>query len=302
MRWPPLVVTFVGGDGRERETARLCAAAGCLVRAVGVPWRQEPPPAVNISGWPEALRGAQVVVGPVSGIDGEGYILSPPDSGLRLASRELGMLSPGCLLFVGKIDPTFRKLLDQGPWSVCEYRQRDDFAIYNSVASAEGALALAMEMMPVTVHGSRALVLGLGRMGLTLAWLLERMGARVYALARNPASCARAWQMSCCAQSLERLGEFIRRADVLFNTIPAPVVTAEVLMCAPRQLVIVDIASAPGGVDHEAARQLGLRTILAPGLPARVAPVSAGRVLFWVLTHVLQESRHLGGEVDGFPR
>jgi dipicolinate synthase subunit A len=43
--------------------------------------------------------------------------------------------------------------------------------------------------------------------------------------------------------------------------------------------VVIDLASAPGGTDFNAARELGLKAELAPGLPGIVAPVTAGRII-----------------------
>lgn len=46
---------------------------------------------------------------------------------------------------------------------------------------------------------------------------------------------------------------------------------------------MIDLASAPGGVDLAASRELGKTAVLAPGLPGKVAPVTAGRLLAQVV-------------------
>ena len=62
----------------------------------------------------------------------------------------------------------------------------------------------------------------------------------------------------------------------MVNTIPAPTLGhRELAALAPGSLVI-DLASLPGGVDLEAAEELGIRAIRALSLPARCAPVTAG--------------------------
>ncbi len=45
---------------------------------------------------------------------------------------------------------------------------RDDVAILNSIPTAEGIIQRAMELSDITIHGSQALVLGMGRCGITL--------------------------------------------------------------------------------------------------------------------------------------
>ena len=55
----------------------------------------------------------------------------------------------------------------------------------NAVPTAEGAVQLAMEQMPVTIHGARVLITGFGRVGQAaarrFAWEPgQRVGARRY--------------------------------------------------------------------------------------------------------------------------
>ena len=64
----------------------------------------------------------------------------------------------------------------------------DEIAIANSIPTAEGAVQLAMERLPITIHGANALVLGFGRCGVTLARLLKAMGATSALSLGGPAS------------------------------------------------------------------------------------------------------------------
>lgn len=68
-------------------------------------------------------------------------------------------------------------------------------------------------------------------------------------------------------------------ADMIFNTVPAIVLTEEILATMGKGSLIVDLASAPGGTDFEAAARFGIKAILALGLPGKVAPKTAGRIL-----------------------
>ncbi len=45
-------------------------------------------------------------------------------------------------------------------------------------------------------------------------------------------------------------------------------------------VTIVDIASAPGGVDFDFCRQQNIRAKLCPGLPGIYAPQSSAEILF----------------------
>jgi len=58
-----------------------------------------------------------------------------------------------------------------------------------------------------------------------------------------------------------------------------------------RDAVIVDLASIPGGTDFEYAQMLGIKALLAPGLPGIVAPKTAGRILAQIYPQLIL--RHL---------
>src|SRR5438552_3585068 len=65
------------------------------------------------------------------------------------------------------------------------------------------------------------------------------------------------------------------RLVLLYSTVPAPVVTRDALERMVPGSVVIDLAAPPGGVDLDAARDLGLRGIWARGLGRR-APVTVG--------------------------
>ena len=85
------------------------------------------------------------------------------------------------------------------------------------------------------------------------------------------------------------MSHYLGEADVIFNTIPVPVLTGAVLDKVPPGALIIDLASAPGGVDFQRAANIGVKAILAPGLPGKVAPKTAGRILAKVITGLLYE-------------
>ena len=67
--------------------------------------------------------------------------------------------------------------------------------------------------------------------------------------------------------------------DVIFNTIPSMVLDGERILNINQDTLIVDIASVPGGVDLEKAKDLNIKVIWALGLPGKVAPKTAAMIL-----------------------
>jgi dipicolinate synthase subunit A len=217
----------------------------------------------------------------MSNTDDQGKVKAvlEPGETLILDEESLRGLSPGTPLLIGFARPCVVNVAKRLELRVVELAEEDDIAILNSIPTAEGALMLAMEQLPITIHGSDCLVLGFGRCGLTLARDLKALGAKVTVFARHPAQLARAEEMCLVARRWGELAARAGEADCIFNTVPAPILTRPVMAGLRQTALIIDLASPPGGTDFAAAAELGLKATLAPGLPGKVAPKTAGRIL-----------------------
>ena len=145
--------------------------------------------------------------------------------------------------------------------------------------TAEGAIQLAMEELPITLHGARVLVIGYGRLGRVLADRLAGLKARVSVAARGYADLA--WAENC-GYGVEHPGQWegwLCGYDLVVNTVPVRVLDAERLADLRPGCLVIDLASKPGGVDFEAAVRQGVRAIWALSLPGKVAPVTSGKII-----------------------
>lgn len=286
---PGLRIAVLGGDAREVFLVEHLAGLGLLVRVFGLPVAkgESITPCQSLA---EALEGAQAVILPAPGINDKGELYCPfLEKPPVVSEAELGVLPAGAPVFVGVARTYLKNLAGRLGLKLIELLNLDEVAILNSIPSAEGAIQLAMEKLPTTIHGSQSFVLGFGRTGATLAYLLVAMGAHTTVIARNPAQRARAYQMNCRVYDFPELPGLIGEAEVIFNTVPALVIDEPLLQKASPQVLIIDLASAPGGVDFEAARRLGIHAFLAPGLPGKVAPKTAGQILARVIPRLLAE-------------
>lgn len=292
-------VAFLGGDRRMTEAALALAQQGVWVRATGLPGEVAAPGLTRCGGAEEALSGAEAAILPVQPVGEDGRVQTEPGiPTLYLRSGALDRLAAGALIMAGLAGPWLRQEARARGFRLIEYRDRDDFAIYNSVPSAEGAIAMAMQASPLCLFDNHALVLGYGRTGITLARMLAGIGARVTVAARGETDLARIYAAGHRPLEFPRLAEAVAEADFIFNTVPARVLTRDVLAMAPGHLVIIDLASAPGGTDFGAADELGLTARLAPGLPGQVAPVTAGRLIASLVVRYLATA---GGPPTGRP-
>lgn len=276
----PATVAVIGGDARQAAAARRLAYKGYGVRLCGLPDDGQGAGRGRCQSPGEAMAGAAAVLLPLAELGPDGRVATAAEpADLFLSPADIGRLAPAAVFFVGSLAARWLNLCRLHGIRVVEYRERDDFALLNAVPSAEGAIQLAMTASPLTIWGSRAVVVGYGRTGSVLARTLGGLGARVWVAARDSADLARCRTAGHLPLPWRRLGHGLARADLIFNTVPALVLDAAVLGRVKRRAVIIDLASAPGGTDFAAAAARGLKAILAPGLPGRVAPETAGRIV-----------------------
>jgi len=281
VRLAGIKITMLGGDQRELVLVHALIEAGAEVYLVGY---SECPGAARITtdaDWRELITVADVVIAPMSNTDNEGKMkaVPEPDMEIQLDEETFAAFRPGVPLFIGKAKPVIRDMAARFRVPLVELAEEDELAILNSIPTAEGAIRFAMEELPITIHGSNCIVLGFGRCGITLARMLDALGAKTTVAARNKAQLARAYEMGFGTVLLSEFLDIAVNADVIFNTIPARIITAEMIEHLPVHLLVIDIASEPGGVDFKAAAACGIRAVLLPGLPGKVAPQTAGEIL-----------------------
>ena len=153
----------------------------------------------------------------------------------------------------------------------------DELAIYNSIPTAEGTILYIMQNTETTIHGANIHVIGAGRCGETLAKSLRALGARVSISTRNPSLAARMFESGISVVATDE--KILRAADVIVNTVPAMMLGRDQLDFVKPEVYIADIASAPGGVDFEAAAARQIKAELLPALPGIVATKTAALYL-----------------------
>lgn len=175
-------------------------------------------------------------------------------------------------------DPASADMVISPPWDPsARYARREEYQIAIARLTAEGAIAL---LRPETgLSGAHILLLGYGRIARLLARELQKAGALVTAAARSGEQRAWAEAEGIEALPLDALSGALDRFDVIIGTIPAPVLTEPLLALVRKDALLLELASAPGGIDAAAAHERGLRYIRAPGLPAIYAPERAAVIL-----------------------
>ncbi len=280
-------IAVIGGDIRQITVARLLKDDGYDVFLYGFDEKSVPEGLMLSDSLNTVCKNADIVVLGLPACTDSGYISCKERN---IASDELvEQLNSDCHVIGGKMCSNLTEKLRKRNIKFYDYFQREELAVENAIPTAEGAIAIAMSELPITVNGSNCLVAGYGRIGKILADFLRGLGAKVTCSARKPSDLA--WISACGHRAVNTadLSESLKAFDIIFNTIPYRIFDKKSLLKVNENVLIIDLASKPGGVDFEAARALGVNVIWALSLPGKVAPVSAGKIIKNTITNIIKE-------------
>lgn len=201
--------------------------------------------------------------------------------------KYMGVNTP--LVILGKTDKEFEELARAKGIKYFDITQEESFAILNAIPTAEGAIQRAMEMTDITIHGSNVLVLGYGRIGKSLSRMLKGIGAKVTVEARKEEDLSWILENGYEQIHLKNLETVLHNQDIIFNTIPHLILDKEKLTKINKRAVIIDVSSYPGGVDFDAAKELGIKASLDLGLPGIVAPRTSAEIIYKIMMNYLKE-------------
>ncbi len=261
-----MIVTMIGGDARFVACANRLRTYGHTVHCYAM---GEHTPLLPTK--------AELVILPLPYTKDHTTLYAPLSSEPILL--ESLQFPAGCRILCGKADFTLRAMAESHGWLLEDYGCWEPFQIGNAIPSAEGAIFVAMQQLTKNLCALPCVVYGFGRIARHLVRLLLAFGANVTVCARKSADRILAQSWGAKTLPFAQRAQALPACQLLFNTVPTPVLTAEDLELLPKDTLLIDLASAPGGIDFSYAAQLGLRTTWALSLPALYAPHSAGILL-----------------------
>lgn len=282
----------IGGDLRMTHLAQRLTEEGYSVSLLGcggdcLPSGKGSGEMRICSTLAKAAENTDVIILPLPATRDGITVHCPRDPACTVTFSDLSALlvrHPATVLFGGKLPPVLAPSA-----RVTDYYDSEILQLRNAYVTAEAALMTAMELTDRTLRDTSVAVLGYGRIGKYLARLLHAVGATVTVCARREEALFEAAAEGCHPLLMTEDGTMgglcplCRDHAILFNTVPAHVMTREFLLGLERDTLLVDLASAPFGVAdcdvREATAKNGLRYLRAPSLPGSYAPRSAGEII-----------------------
>jgi dipicolinate synthase subunit A len=281
--------TVIGGDLRNIKLADALLADGNHVNLFGFNDAGFDLKIKENSNLQDAIDDSEIVIGPLP-FSNDNETLNTPLNKEKIQINEvLRTIKKNQLLIAGLISDKVGHLAKAYNVYTIDILEREEMAVMNAIPTAEGAIQIAMEELPITLNGSKAMVLGHGRVGKVLSNMLSGLGADVYVEARKYSDIAWIKAFGQKPVYINEVKQYIGDMDIVFNTIPHKILDSATMEHVSKDCLIIDLASKPGGVDFEKAKELGIRVIWALSLPGKVAPVTAANYIKQTVYNIIEE-------------
>ena len=279
----------IGGDKRNFALSEMLHRAGHKVKIYGFAnyERETPIQCMNLS---EIISDAEYIIGPTPCSHNDGDLNAPYHPAAIYAEDVFKLVKPSQIFLAGFIKQEIVNLAEKYGARIIDILKREELLIKNAIPTAEGAIKIAIEETDITIHGSRMLVIGYGRIGKILCSMLRGMGANVTAVVNSSAAAAAAHSQGCMTIHYRLMEEELSKADIIFNTVP------EILLDKRNMghirndsTLIIDLASPPYGVDLNDSRLFGLRVLYAGSLPGKIAAVTTAGYMLDTINQIIDE-------------
>ena len=274
-------VCVLGGDLRQVTVGRLLEEEGFKVSEIGISDEE-----FSL----DNIKNAQILILPIP-VSSDGITLNAPFSKSRIKFSDItDRINKNCLVLGAKMPKNMEDDLKSREIAYIDYFEREELIIKNAIPTAEGVIEIALSEMPITLFGSRVLVIGYGRVGKVIADKFKALGSDICVSARKCADFAWIKEKGIKAIHTESLENAVSEFDLVINTVPAKILDGRILENVRNDTLILDVASKPGGVDFEAAKRLGKNVIWALSLPGKTAPITSGKIIKETIMNILSET------------
>lgn len=283
--------TIIGGDLRIIKLAKILAEENNTIYTYGLEKVEELKQKENIifcEKISEAIKESEIIIGPIP-FSSDGINLNTPFSDKKISIRELMHIINAKILIAGTISPEVYDLANDEYIEIIDIMKREELAVLNTIATAEGAIEIAISNTNKILHGSNVLILGFGRIGKVLARKLAGLSVKVTCAARKDEDLAWIRAYGHMETNINTLGKNLEKYDIIMNTVPHTILTEDRLKYIKQDCLLIDLASNPGGIDKKAAKEKNLKLVWALALPGKVAPITTAEFIKDTIYNILKE-------------
>lgn len=282
---------IIGGDLRIVKLAEMLAKDENQIYVYGLEKAEDlrnKPNIVQCDTIKKAVQEAEIVIGPIP-FSSNGNTVNAPFCDKEITIREMMHVINAKVLIAGGITPEVYDMANDEYIEIVDILKREELAVLNTIATAEGTIQVAIENTNKILHGSEVLILGFGRIGKVLARKLAGLSARVTCAARKDEDLAWIQAYGHKATNINSIGTNLSQFDIIINTVPHMILTEERLANVKQECLLIDLASNPGGIDKKAVKDKNLKFVWALSLPGKVAPTTSAEFIKDTIYNIVKE-------------
>ena len=282
---------IIGGDLRTIKLAQKLAEDGNEVYTYVLEQAEDLKNMPNIyfaESLKEAIQFADIAIGPIP-FSSNGVEINTPFSNKKITVRECMHAINAKVLIAGNLAPEVYELANDEYVEIIDIMKREELAVLNTIATAEGAIEIAIANTSKILHGSEVLVVGFGRVGKVLSRKLAALSVKVTCADKKDAELAWIKAFGYEEVNINSLDKNLEKYDIIINTVPALILTKERLQYIKKDCLLIDLASNPGGIDREEAKKRKLKLIWALALPGKVAPDTTAEFIKRTLYNIIKK-------------
>ena len=266
-------IVIVGGDKRQKYLKEYLEKQGFDVASYGLfDWDEDT----------DKLKGMigedTVVILPLPATRNDKTIFMPFSKKEISIDRLFSFLGRRNLVFGGIIKGELLSRLRESEIEFVDYYDQT-FIEKNAVLTAFGALKIILEHIDFALPLGKYAVAGFGRVAKETVAVLKSLSCDVTVFARNSSQREDAIIKGCKAEPLTSLSRLSGDLDIVINTVPTHIIHEETIMNMKNGSKIIELASAPFGLDFDVARKHGIDVVKAMGLPGKYTPKTAGEII-----------------------
>ena len=266
-------IVIIGGDKRQKYLKEYLTEKGYDISSYGLfDWDDDT----------DKLKGMigedTVIILPLPATRSDKTIVMPFSRREISIDRLMSILGRSNLVFGGIIKGELLSRLRETEIPFVDYYD-NAFVEKNAVLTAFGALKIILEHIDFALPLGKYAVTGYGRVAREITALLTALSCDVTVFARNASQRDDAMIKGLRAEPLTELENLSYEFDILINTVPSQIISEDIIKNMNKKSKIIELASAPYGLDFDMAREHSIDVVKAFGLPGKYTPKTAGEII-----------------------
>lgn len=266
-------IVIIGGDKRQKYLKEYLSEKGYDVASYGLfDWDDDTDKLKGMIG------NSTVVILPLPATRNDKTIVMPFSKREISIERLISFLGKDNLVFGGIIKGDLKSRLSHNEIPFVDYYTAE-LIEKNAVLTAFGALKIILEHIDFALPSGKYAVTGYGRVAKETASVLTALSCDVTVFARNEMQRENAVKNGCRAEPLTKLPCLADKFDIVINTVPSQIIDEQTFKNMRKDSKIIELASAPYGLDFNKAREHSIDVVKAFGLPGKYTPKTAGELI-----------------------